>query len=235
MTALPQPDVAEDGFVNPDPHEPLVDARIRPLLERYAALVAGELVDAGEALVELRLPNAERRWFRNRSQLRIAFTLDALEREPDAEIAVVGSAFVDQLVTAIRSRGYRSFHGRLRPEQPPGAGEASLSVPITNATAGAPQVDVAWHKVVRLLARVVVRAGSEVEEHLVESNFLGDRHFHPRGDRHPMCCSVCDCCRRRAIGELGFAARRGAADRRPHRHSLGGPSCRSRAQGNAPP
>jgi hypothetical protein len=172
MTALPQPDVAEDGFDNPDPHEPLVDARIRPLLERYAALVAGELVDAGEALVELRLPNAERRWFRNRSQLRIAFTLDALEREPDAEIAVVGSAFVDQLVTAIRSRGYRSFHGRLRPEQPPGAGEASLSVPITNATAGAPQVDVAWHKVVRLLARVVVRAGSEVEEHLVESNFL---------------------------------------------------------------
>ena len=161
-----------DGFVNPDPHEPLVDARIRPLLERYAAIAGAELIDVGDAVVELRLPNAERKWFRNRAELRIAFTLDALEREPEAEIAVVGSAFVDQLVGAIRSRGSRDSFGKLRPEQPPGAESAELRVPITNGTASATSADVAWHKVIRLLARVVVRAGSAVEEHLLESRFV---------------------------------------------------------------
>src|ERR1051326_3484305 len=158
MTALPKPERATDDFVNQDPHEPLVDARIRPLLERYVAMVGAELVDVAVALVELRLPNAERKWFHDRSTLRIAFTLDALEREPEAEIAVVGSAFVDQLVTAIRSRGSRAYHGQLAPEQEPGAESAELALPITNGTASATRADVAWHKVVRLLARVIVRA-----------------------------------------------------------------------------
>ena len=170
MTA--QPAAPPDGFVNPDPHEPLVDARIRPLLERYAAIAGAELIDVANALVELRLPDAERKWFRNRAQLRIAFTLDALEHEPEAEIAVVGSAFVDQLVGAIRSRGSRAQYGKLPPEQPPGAESAELRVPITNGTASAARADVAWHRVVRLLARVIVRAGSEVEEHLLESSFF---------------------------------------------------------------
>ena len=170
MTAPPEPGAPPDGFVNPDPHEPLVDARIRPLLARYAAIAGAELIDVADALVELRLPTAERRWFRNRAQLRIAFTLDALEHEPEAEIAVVGSTFVDQLVSAIRSRGSRAYHGKLPPGQPPGAELAELRVPITNGTASAARADVAWHKVVRLLARVIVRAGSEVEEHLLESS-----------------------------------------------------------------
>ena len=171
MTAVPKPDTT-DSFVNPDPHEPLVDARIRPLLERYVAAVGAELVDVAEALVELRLPPAERKWFRNRSSLQIAFTLDALECEPEAEIAVVGSAFVDQLIAAIRSRGSRAFYGKLPPEHAPGAEAADLPTPITNASAGPARVDVAWHKVIRLLARVVVRAGSEIEEHLLESKFI---------------------------------------------------------------
>ena len=172
MTATPLPGTQPDGFVNPDPHEPLVDARIRPLLERYASIAGAELIDVSDALVELRLPDAERKWFRDRSQLRIAFTLDALERDPEAEIAVVGSTFVDQLVSAIRSRGSRAYHGKLPPEQPPGAESEELRVPITNGTASAARSDVAWHKVVRLLARVVVRAGGEVEEHLLESSFF---------------------------------------------------------------
>ena len=172
MTALPHHGAPPDGFVNPDPHEPLVDARIRPLLERYAAVAGADLIGVSDALVELRLPDAERQWFRNRAQLRIAFTLDALERDPEAEIAVVGSAFVDQLVSAIRARGSRAYHGRLPAEQPTGTQAAELRVPITNGTAGAARADVAWHKVVRLLARVIVRAGSDVEEHLLESNFV---------------------------------------------------------------
>ena len=155
-----------------DSQEPLVDARIRPLLERYASMVKAELIDVGRGIVELQLPDAERPRFRDRSTIRIAFTLDALERDPDAEIAVLGSPLVEQLVAAIRAHGSRTSHGRLAPEHEPQTDAAELSVPITNATANEPRVDIAWHRVVRLLARVVVHAGSDVEEHLLESRFF---------------------------------------------------------------
>jgi hypothetical protein len=161
-----------EGFLNPDPHEPLVDARIRPLLERYASTVDAQLTALGPGLVELQLPAAERKWFRNRSTIRIAFTLDALERDPEAEIAVVGSTLVEQVIAAIRARGARASHGRLAPDQSADARAAELRVPVTNGTAGVPRIDIAWHRVVRLLARVVVRAGSDVEEHLLESGFF---------------------------------------------------------------
>jgi hypothetical protein len=156
----------------PESQEPLVDARIRPLLERYVSMVGAELRDVGRGIVELTLPEHEQQWFRDRSTIRIAFTLDALERDPDAEIAVVGSPLLEQLVAAIRAHGSRVSYGRLAPEHEPQAEAAELSIPITNATAGVPRVDVAWHRVVRLLARVVVQAGSDVEEHLLESRFF---------------------------------------------------------------
>lgn len=154
------------------PQEPLVDPRIRPLLERYVSAVDAELTEIGQGLVELRLPAAEREWFQDRSSLRIAFTLDALESDPEAEIAVVGSTLVEQLVAAIRARGSRLSHGPLKPEHEPDATAAELRIPITNGSASAPRVDVAWHRIVRLIARVVVRAGGEVEEHLLESDFF---------------------------------------------------------------
>lgn len=152
--------------------EPLVDPRIRPLLERYVSAVGAELVDLGAGIVELQLPASERKWFRDRSSIRIAFTLDALEGDPDAEIAVIGSPLVEQLIDAIRVRGSRVSHGQLPARHEPSVSPPVLRVPITNGRAGAPRVDVAWHRVVRLVARVVVRAGGEVEEHLLESGFF---------------------------------------------------------------
>ena len=170
--ALPKQSMSTGEFFAAESHEPLVDARIRPLLERYVAMVGAELSDVSRGIVELHLPPSEQQWFRDRSIIRIAFTLDALERDPDAEIAVVGSPLLEQLVAAIRAHGTRASYGRLAPEHEPQAEAAELSIPITNATAGVPRVDVAWHRVVRLLARVVVQAGGNVEEHLLESGFF---------------------------------------------------------------
>lgn len=164
--------MSADAVLDRDPQEPLVDARIRPLLERYVTAIAAELTDIGDGIAELRLPEEERRWFNNRSTIRIAFTLDALECDPDAEIAVVGSPLVEQLIAAIRARGSHVSYGALQPEHEPSSDAAELGIPITNGSAGAPRVDVAWHRVVRLTARVVIQAGGEVEEHLVESGFL---------------------------------------------------------------
>jgi hypothetical protein len=161
-----------NGVIESEPHEPLVDPRIRPLLERYVAAAGAELTEIGIGLAELRLPAAERRWFNDRATIRIAFTLDALEGDADAEIAVVGSPLVEQLIAAIRARGSRLSFGQLPPDHEPGTEAAELRIPVTNGTPGAPSVDIAWHRVVRLVARVVIQAGSEVEEHLVESGFF---------------------------------------------------------------
>ena len=152
--------------------EPLVDARIRPLLERYVAIVGAELTNIADGLVELNIPASEQQWFQNRERIRIAFTLDALEQDPEAEIAVAGSPFTEQLIAAIRARGSRVSYGQLRPERAADAKAAALQIPVTNGSARALKVDVAWHRVVRLLARIVVRAGGEVEEHLLESGYL---------------------------------------------------------------
>lgn len=158
-----------DGFLETERREPLADARIRPLLERYVAAAGARLEQVDDGILELHVPEQDRSAFRKRARVRIAFTVDALERDPEAEIAVVGSAFVEQLIAAIRSRGSRVSHGFVAPEHEPAADEVELRIPLTNGSAAAPRVAVARHRVVRLLAKVVVRAGGAVEEHLIES------------------------------------------------------------------
>src|SRR5439155_575688 len=64
---------------------------------------------------ELSLPPPERPFFRDRAALRVAFSLDALERDPDAEIAVLGSPFLSQLIEAIRARASRLSLGLIAP------------------------------------------------------------------------------------------------------------------------
>src|SRR5256885_5906177 len=91
------------------------------------------------------------------------FTLDAFEHDRDAEIAVVGSPLVEQLVTAIRARGNRCFRGFLPPELEPSGDSGPVRIVVTNGTASKPHVRLARHRVLRLLARVVVSAGSTVE------------------------------------------------------------------------
>ena len=85
--------------------DPLADARIRPLLERYCSLAGVKQAALGSDHVKLSLPQAEQPFFRGRERLSLAFSLDALERDPDAEIAVLGSPFLSQLIEAIRTRG----------------------------------------------------------------------------------------------------------------------------------
>ncbi len=95
--------------------DPLADARIRPLLERYCGLARVKHAALGPDHSELRFPQAERPFFRDRASLRVAFSLDALERDPDAEIAVLGSPFLSQLIQAIRARAARLSLGLIAP------------------------------------------------------------------------------------------------------------------------
>jgi len=161
--ALPAPQPIGDS-------DPLADARIRPLLQRYCQLAGVKQAALGPDHSELRLPQAERPFFRDRESLRLAFSVDALERDPDAEIAVLGSPFLSQLLEAIRARASRLSLGLIAPA---GAGDprrVELAIPVRDGTARASEKRLAVHPIGRLFARVVLRAGAGVEEAVVESD-----------------------------------------------------------------
>lgn len=156
------------------PHPATEDGRIRPLLERYCKLAKVKLIARGSDLYELKLPLSERAHFGDRATVRVALSLEALERDPDAEMAVLGSPFLGALLEAIRTRAGRLSLGTIPLPKTPGLRPGSvqgtaLTVPIRNGTARRRKSALATHAVGRLLARVVLRAGSVVEESVIES------------------------------------------------------------------
>lgn len=158
-------------FAPPD-HDPLSDSRLRPLVERYASLVGARLVEVGPHLFELHVPEEDRSFFDGREQVLVAFAVAALDHSPDGEMAVIGSPFVEQLLAAIRTRGARLSLGMATANGSADAAPPPLDIPVRNGTAGTPTVRVARHPVGRLLARVLIRAGASVEEHLTEGGFF---------------------------------------------------------------
>ena len=160
-----------NSFTPPD-HDPLSDSRLRPLVERYASLAGGRLDEVGPHLFELRVPDEDRAFFGGRERVLVAFAVAALDHSPDGEMAVIGSPFVDQVLAAIRARGARLSLGMAVSDASLDAAPPPLDVPVRNGSAGRPSVHVARHPVGRLLARVLIRAGASVEEHLVESGFF---------------------------------------------------------------
>jgi hypothetical protein len=171
------------------------DGRIRPLLERYCKLAKVKLLPRGADLYELKLPIAQRAHFKGRAAVRVALSLEALERDPDAEMAVLGSPFLANLLEAVRTRAGRlslgmipppngATHPSLRSGQAHARGQIrvytrigasrtphalDLTVPVRNATAKRRKSVLATHAIGRLLARIVLRAGAAVEEVLIES------------------------------------------------------------------
>ncbi len=169
----PQPKprrVVRPPAVAPSDTEPLDDPRIRPLLERYCGLAGVKQAALGPDHAELRLPPAERPFFRDRESLRVAFSLDALERDPAAEIAVLGSPFLSQLIEAIRARAARLSLGLIAPAGAADPTGVELTVPVRDGTVKRSATRLAVHPAGRLVARVVLRAGAGVEEAVVESD-----------------------------------------------------------------
>jgi len=150
--------------------DPLADARIRPLLERYCRLAGVRQTALGPDHSKLTLPQAERSFFRDRERLSVVFSLDALERDPDAEIAVLGSPFLSQLIEAIRTRAARLSLGLIAPGAASDPKRVELTIPVRDGTVKRSTTRVAVHPVGRLVARVVLRAGAGVEEAVVESD-----------------------------------------------------------------
>jgi hypothetical protein len=174
-------------FAPPD-HDPLSDSRLRPLVERYASLAGARLVEVGPHLFELRVPEEDRSFFDGREQVLVAFAVGALDHSPDGEMAVIGSPFVEQLLAAIRARGARLSLGIATTNGSADDGMPALSIPVRNGSAETPSVRLARHPVGRLLARVLIRAGASVEEHLTESSYFDLATGAPLPRNVAQCC-----------------------------------------------
>ena len=144
--------------------------------------------EVGPQLIELGLPESERDFFGGRDKVLVAFNVPALDLSPEAEMAVVGSPFLEQLLVAVRTRGVRLsaglVPGELRGESPP------LGVAVKDGTVGTPKRKRARHAVGRLLARVVIRAGAAVEEHLLQSRFVDLVTGEPLPDAAASACAA---------------------------------------------
>ena len=195
------------GFMIEPAHDALSDTRIRQLLARYASLAQATLTEIGPSLLELQVPASDRPHFGRRERVLIAFSLGALDSNADAEMAVVGSPFVEQLLQAIRARGARLSLGLVPPAFSADATAVTLDIPIVNASASAPTVRVARHAAGRLLARVLFRAGAVVEEHLVESGWFDFTTGAPLSSDLVECCAALERdCRPSEAKDLASAA-----------------------------
>jgi len=149
--------------------EALVDPRLRGLVERYARLVGATVEELEPQLVELALPDAEVPHFSGGSAVRIAFSPAALERHPDAQMAVVGSAFFDELLDAVRTRGSRRVFGLIPPSHVADTDGLPRTFSVRRGSAQAPIASLELHPVARLVARVAIKAAAIVTEHIAES------------------------------------------------------------------
>lgn len=160
----------EAPFTGLDGAEPLVDQRVRALLDRYVALSGAQLVTLAPDLQQLTVPASDRGSFARRSAIRLAFSADALREDEKAELAIVGSPFVAQLIAAVRRRGARLDHGRLSNA----AAVAELSppapLPVSNGRVADTTTRLARHRLGRLTARIVTRAATQIKETLATSD-----------------------------------------------------------------
>jgi hypothetical protein len=160
-----------------EPGDHVADSHVHRLLVEYARLVGAPIRKTGTSLLELQLPEQERKYFNNRSnefvregKLRVSTDPAARVDDADVELAVSGSAFLDQLVGAIRERGQRLRLGLLPAGRPLDADRPQLSVPADGAAVSVGRAIVTVHPIGRLLVRVLVRAGAAAEELLIESD-----------------------------------------------------------------
>ncbi|MBI3981730.1 MAG: N-6 DNA methylase [Gemmatimonadetes bacterium] len=160
--------VEEHAFDPPDA-ESLVDPRLPRIIERYARLVGAGVQRPEPHLLVLTLPRDEARHFRGRRTVTVAFSLGALERHAEAEMAVVGSAVVQELLQAVRTRGFRRDFGLLPPDIAPSDVAPELAVSTTGLAVRSTRPYLAVNKFGRLIARVAITSGAVGEERVIAS------------------------------------------------------------------
>lgn len=151
-------------------HETLGDRQVRDLIERYVTVSGATLSELGPHLFELNVPPGDRVPFNNKAVIRLAFSVEAMQTDGDAEMAIMGGVFLGQLIDAIRSRGARRQAGFIGESRADGVEHPRLPVTVSRGSAGTATSRFERHRLGRLTARIVIRAGTTVHELLVDSD-----------------------------------------------------------------
>jgi hypothetical protein len=152
------------------PEDVIVDRRILDLIREYLKASRGELHVIQDDLVRIRVAPADARFFNNRLDHTLALSVTAMQRHPESELPVIGSAFWNSLLRAIRERGHRRVRGCLpiSVTSPPSTPEFR----IEGATAELLDCVREQRRLLRLSTRLTLAAGTTVEEELVESDVI---------------------------------------------------------------
>ena len=126
------------------------DRRILSLLDGYVALAGGSLTLLETDLYQLNVPKGDEGRFGGRSVVRLAFTVDALELDDRAEMAIVGGSFVNELIDAIRGRGSRLLAGWRFPRRRDPTPRRACRCRWRNGAVSEAQSSLARHRVGRL-------------------------------------------------------------------------------------
>ncbi len=147
----------------------LIDPRPGQLLERYAALCGGLLMELGDGLHEFEIPASERKHWGREKVVRLALTPEALDEDLTAELMGLGTPAFERLVTAIRARGVLETGGLIAPEVALTSDAPAFPLALEGAQATRPDVVLSLLPIGRILARVSIKSGHRLQERLVES------------------------------------------------------------------
>lgn len=140
------------------------------LLDAYVQLAGGRIEVPEPGLLRFTCAAEDERWFGQGPRL-LAFDIEHMDLHPTAEMAVVGSAFAEDLITAIRSRGARADKGFLAPSiQPEGDGGVPVDIPVRRGQLVERETEATWLPIGRLTTAASVRTGHEVKDHLVTTD-----------------------------------------------------------------
>ena len=156
----------------PEVGPPPIDHRPRQLLEKYASLIGSMLLDTDEGVAAFEVPASEWRHWGGEHRVIVAFTPEALENDPEAQLLTIGSQVHERLLSAIRGRGFRNDFGLVPALSDPIGSAPGTPIPIENAEVGAATSELSLLPIGRLLVRVSIRGGPALEERLIESPLL---------------------------------------------------------------
>ena len=139
------------------------------LLRKYVDLSGGDLQQTSSDLFLFRPSRDDRSAFGGRTTIRVAFSVDAIENDTDAEMGVVGSGFFRRLTEAIRSKGHRQDLGFVSPTVGFDTGTTHAMLSVKNAEVDIQRSERSWIPIGSLLTHVSLRAGNELEERLAET------------------------------------------------------------------
>jgi hypothetical protein len=145
----------------------VIDAGIVALVRDFARLSDACVEQPDPHLLVVRLSPGDEQFFGGKSVHRLALSVSAVQRYPDSELPVVGGTFWSGLLRAIRQRGSRTAAGTApatvsEPADVPDVVVRDASIALVDQ-----RRDV--RRLVRLLVKVTLAAGTTVEEELVET------------------------------------------------------------------